>query len=108
MVSNNNMPDPMDTQVQWFSQAYQIIKSQLYIGAAFYSCLNPPASTGTHRSDQGCLIQLENNRALVHPAFTALSQAMALEDSYQEMISTGSGEIDIPFDPESFPKSSTP
>jgi hypothetical protein len=108
LVSYNNMPDPVDTQVQWFSQAYQIIKSQLYIGAAFYSCLNPPASTDTHRSDQGCLIQLENNRASVHPAFTALSQAMALEDSYQEMISTGSGEVDIPFDPESFPKSSTP
>lgn len=108
LVADKSMPDPLDDQVQWFSQAYQIIKSQLYIGAAFFGCLNPPALTDTHLSDQGCLIQLKNSRAVVHPAFTALSQAMALEDSYQAMISTGSGEVDIPFDPESFPKSSTP
>lgn len=108
MISDETSPDLVTNQVHWFSQAYQIMKSQLYIGAAFYGCLNPPATAGTPQREQNCLIQIKNNRVDLHPAYTALSQAIALEDSHQAMISLGYEEVAIPFDPNKFPKTSTP
>jgi hypothetical protein len=107
LISNTTSPDLESDQAHWFNQAFQLMKSQLYIGAAFYDCLNPPTSSDNSRGEQNCLIQLKDNKAVLHPAYTALSQTIALEDNHQAIISTDYKDV-IPFDPQSFPKASTP
>ena len=108
MISNEALSGLEKSQVQWFSQAYRIMKSQLYIGAAFYACLNPPAASDAHQPEQNCLIQIKSTKVDLHPAYTALSQTIALEESHQAMISLGYEEVAIPFDPQKFHKASTP
>jgi hypothetical protein len=67
-----------DSQSQWFTQAYQMMKSQLYIGAAFYGCLNPPTGILTGNSTDPCLISGENGQTGMHPAYASLMDMISL------------------------------
>ena len=68
------------SQTQWFNQAFQMMKSQLYIGAAFYDCLNPPAHDQLSVSSSSCLIQGDSYQTRVHPAYTSLAQMISMGD----------------------------
>ena len=69
------------SQTQWFNQAFQMMKSQLYIGAAFYNCLNLPANDQLSVNSSSCLIRGESNQTRVHPAYTSLAQMISMGDS---------------------------
>lgn len=56
-------------QTQWLSQAYQILKAQLYLGVAFFSQINPPGSQ-TFLSSPASLIHPDLS---FHPALSYLS-----------------------------------
>jgi hypothetical protein len=72
--------DELDGQVRWLNQAYQLMKSQLYIGVAFFDRLNPPESiTGTQ---VGSLIAANGDNGLfIHPALQAIGQIISLNRS---------------------------
>src|SRR3972149_1217885 len=45
-------------QIRWLNQALQVMRSQLYLGVAFYDRLNPPAdSESTNLSDTSLIIE---------------------------------------------------
>jgi hypothetical protein len=67
-----------DSQTQWFTQAYQMMKSQLYIGAAFYGCLNPPPGMLYEDSTDHCLISGESEQTGIHPAYASLMDLISL------------------------------
>jgi hypothetical protein len=68
------------SQTQWFTQAFQMMKSQLYIGAAFYNCLNPPVDNSSISSMDHCLIRGASDPAGMHPAYTSLLEMISLGD----------------------------
>lgn len=55
-VADQRYHDPQ-TQVDWLTQAYSLLRAQLYIGAAFYSSLNPDLG----KSNQGSSIIVDSN-----------------------------------------------
>ena len=55
-------------QTRWLTQAYQIMKAQLYIGVAFFSQVNPHEAN-SNQSNAAVLIQSDLN---IHPALTNL------------------------------------
>ncbi len=71
----NAISSPAD-QAIWLKQAYLMMRGQLYIGAAFFQNLNPSATD----ISTGSLMQVD---ASLHPAFKALGQLIALENSHQ-------------------------
>lgn len=60
-------------QSTWYSQAYTQLKSQLYIGVAFFSSLNP-ADTGSPAS----LIQIQGD---YHPFYRSLRELISINRS---------------------------
>lgn len=62
-------------QAEWFQQAFQLMSSQLYIGAAFFSQLNPPPDSSSPAAPPS-LIQLDLS---LHPALEKLSQRLSLQ-----------------------------
>ena len=74
-----------NNQSHWLSHALQIMKSQLYLGAAFHDCLNPPAVTGQPSSDQGCLISTDEGKTHIHPALTSVGYMNALAEKQQSL-----------------------
>ncbi len=58
-----------ENQTVWLSQAYRMLRAQLYIGAAFYSALNPSESTGSTS-----LIRSDTSH---HPFFDMLGKLIA-------------------------------
>ena len=98
-----------DERARWFNQAYQMMRSQLYIGAAFFDCSNPPVLKDSSQTSQQCLIQINDGKPSIHPAFTLLSQMIALENNHQKQLSDPQLEDKlIPFDPKTFLKLSSP
>ena len=88
-------------QSHWLSHAQHIMKSQLYIGAAFYDCLNPPGVT-PGQSDFGCLLQIDNGKTAIHPALHTLGYLNTLENTHRTQASNS--QQDKPtelFDPRS-------
>jgi hypothetical protein len=70
-------------QAAWLNQAYQVLRSQLYIGAAFFLQLNPPAS-GTHPAT-GAYTSLVLPDASLHPVCNLLTQLTSLENNAQSV-----------------------
>jgi hypothetical protein len=56
------LPATVESQAEWLYKAYSLLKGQLYIGAAFFSWLNPPA--GDH-PNQNSLFLPDSS---LHPA----------------------------------------
>jgi hypothetical protein len=69
----------MDDQESWFNQAVPLMKSQLYIGAVFYGCMNPSLKRHLKVDETTCLIQSEGSMAKYHPAYLSFSQMIALD-----------------------------
>ncbi len=57
-----------ENQARWLGQAYQLLKAQLFIGAAFFSQINPDPTLSPAPNS---LIQADMS---LHPAYTRLSQ----------------------------------
>lgn len=74
-----------NNQSHWLSHALQIMKSQLYLGAAFHDCLNPPAVTGQPSSAQGCLISTDEGKTHIHPALTSVGYMNTLAEKQQSL-----------------------
>lgn len=66
-------------QSAWLTRAIQLMRSQLYIGVAFYDCLNPPSDTTGNNRETDCLIQHENDEPIFHPAVASLKEIIMLE-----------------------------
>jgi hypothetical protein len=63
-----------DGQIRWLNQAFQLMKSQLYIGVAFFDRLNPPEDGERISSPVQSLIQKDAEGTHLHPALAALGQ----------------------------------
>jgi len=58
----------------WLTTAYQLMRSQLYIGAVFYDCLNRPGSQPASDISAHCLIQENHGQINYHPAIDIIAQ----------------------------------
>lgn len=72
------MPGSEETdsrQARWLESAYSLLQAQLYIGAAFYGCLNAPGSPAVNSLSTAntCLIGDHGGVARIHPAALVLS-----------------------------------
>jgi hypothetical protein len=70
-----------DGQIRWLNQAYQLMKSQLYIGVAFFDRLNPPDDSNRLASPVQSLIQMDAEGTHLHPALAALGQIITLNQT---------------------------
>jgi hypothetical protein len=70
-----------DGQIRWLNQAYQLMKSQLYIGVAFFDRLNPPEDSKHSTSPVQSLIQKDAEGTHLHPALAALGQIITLNQT---------------------------
>jgi hypothetical protein len=70
--------DRLDGQIRWLNQAYQLMKSQLYIGVAFFDHLNPPERGGSASSLALSLIIPGDDGPSLHPALEAIGQIISL------------------------------
>ncbi len=68
----------MDEQICWLNQAYQLMRSQLYIGVAFFDQLNPPENSKASLSIRHSLIVVDPNGAYSHPVLQAIGQIISL------------------------------
>ena len=64
-----------EKQAHWLGQAYQLLKAQLYIGAAFFNQLNPSDLTSSAHNPPS-LISMDLK---LHPALVRLSQLISPE-----------------------------
>jgi len=65
-------------QIRWLNQALQVMRSQLYLGVAFYDRLNPPAdSESTNLSDTSLIIE-RAGQVYLHPAVKALGRIITV------------------------------
>jgi hypothetical protein len=78
--SESKFADP-EIQAQWLNRAFQLLRAQLYVGAAFFQQLNPPTS-GTDPSS-GLFTSLILPDGALHPACTQLSQLTSLDANIQ-------------------------
>ena len=78
-------------QTEWINQSYQLMRSQLYIGAAFLDGLNPPGKKSD--SDHLYLIQTDGAQTSLHPALTAIGQLITLDRTGQTIPNPPSGPI---------------
>ena len=76
--SNRSSPEE---QSRWINKAFQLIRSQIYIGAAFVDRLNPPDQSGA--GDHRYLIQNKGQAIRLHPALYALAQLITLDRAGQ-------------------------
>lgn len=63
-----------ERQSQWLVDAYQLMRSQLYIGAAFYNCMNPPEKSSQHNACSSLL----RPGAVRHPVFDILKRLITI------------------------------
>ncbi len=63
-------------QVRWLIQAFNLTKSQLYLGVAFFDRLNP--ATGTSDKISNTLIQIDGASTHLHPALGTLGQIITV------------------------------
>jgi hypothetical protein len=78
-------------QTEWINQSYQLMRSQLYIGAAFLDRLNPPG----RNSDPNhlYLIRKDGAQTSLHPALAAIGQFITLDRTGQTVPNLRSGKI---------------
>ena len=70
-----------DGQIRWLNQAFQLMKSQLYIGVAFFDRLNPAEDGERSASPVQSLIQKDGEGTHLHPALAALGQIITLNQT---------------------------
>ncbi len=70
-----------DGQIRWLNQAYQLMKSQLYIGVAFFDRLNPPEDSEWTAGQIQSLILKDADGTHLHPALAALGQIITLNQT---------------------------
>lgn len=70
----NTSAHKADSQARWFAQAYQLARSQLYIGAVFHSCLEWNANDHGEIHAKDCLIEISATETRLHPAASLLAQ----------------------------------
>jgi hypothetical protein len=81
-------------QARWLHQAYRLLRSQLYIGTAFFQQLNPPApsergaNTVAYITEYGDSLVLPD--ASLHPACSVITQLTAVNANIQTVIFQGS------------------
>jgi hypothetical protein len=66
-------------QVHWIFDAYHLMQSQLYIGAAFIDCLN--SSKDGQPGTSHCLILNKNGSPSLHPILSAIAQVITADRS---------------------------
>lgn len=81
-----------DQQSRWINQAYTMMRSQLYIGAAFLDHFNPPTGISPQLSSQ-YLIETGGRSIRLHPALTALSQMITLDRTRQAIPVQGASSL---------------
>jgi hypothetical protein len=69
--------DPAE-QVRWLNQALHLMKSQLYLGVAFYDRLNPPAEAAPQNLPGTSLIIRQAGQVYMHPAMKALGRIITM------------------------------
>ncbi|UCH59366.1 MAG: hypothetical protein JSV61_14260 [Anaerolineales bacterium] len=81
-LSGQSAPNPSE-QIRWLNQALHMMKSQLYLGVAFYDRLNPPADfTRTAWSGESLIIKQDND-VFIHPAVKALGRIITMVETGQ-------------------------
>ena len=98
--TEETIPETVDDQAEWLYQAYSLLKSQLYIGAALFSWLNLPA---TDNPNQNALFLADSS---LHPASGQLSiliskanipdQSIAVQDNSLNLPSPESERVNLP------------
>jgi hypothetical protein len=78
-------------QTEWINQSYQLMRSQLYIGAAFLDSLNPPGKNLD--PDHLYLIRKDGGQTSLHPALAAIGQFITLDRTGQTVPNLQSGKI---------------
>lgn len=71
-ASADNSNEQRLQQARWLKQAYDLLQAQLYIGAAFYSCLNSPSDA----AQSGCLVETFQPEPALHPAASLLASSI--------------------------------
>jgi hypothetical protein len=71
-ASVENTKEQRLQQARWLKQAYDLLQAQLYIGAAFYSCLNSPGDAAQY----GCLVETIQPQPTLHPAASLLASSI--------------------------------
>ncbi len=80
------------SQSNWLGHALQLMKSQLYLGAAFHDCLNPPIDSGQNQSNRSCLIRVGEGNVQIHPALTNIGYMNELVAKQQSIASSSERE----------------
>ena len=65
-------------QIRWLNQALHMMKSQLYLGAAFYDRLNPPSDSESVDLADTSLIIEKAGQVYLHPAVKALGRIITM------------------------------
>lgn len=92
-TGNQRMADHNE-QARWLNQAYRLLRSQLYIGTAFFQQLNPPDPA--ERATNSAASTTEFGHSLVlpdaslHPACNVISQLTAVNANVKTVIFEGS------------------
>jgi len=81
----SRMTDEVSSQSSWVKQAYHLMRSQLYIGAAFFDQLNPPRKSQSQT--RNTWIQVEKGKTWLHPAVSALGELITLDKTGQHVSS---------------------
>lgn len=76
-------------QSEWINQSYLLMRSQLYIGAAFLDGLNPPVTNPD--PDRLYLIQKDAAQISLHPALAGIGQLITLDRTGQTIPNSLSG-----------------
>jgi hypothetical protein len=71
----------VDEQIRWLNQAYHLMKSQLYIGVAFFDRLNPPELDTPPAPKPTSLIVIDEQGTHLHPALAAIGQIITLNQT---------------------------
>lgn len=71
-ASADSTNDQRLVHARWLKEAFDLLQAQLYIGAAFYSCLNSPADA----AQPGCLVETFQSEPTLHPAASMLASSI--------------------------------
>jgi hypothetical protein len=77
-----SLRDNLANQNEWLIQAYRQLRSQLYLGVAFFDSLNPP---GEARASQIGHFSLVGEGLTKHPFFTSLMEIIAQNNRQQNL-----------------------
>jgi hypothetical protein len=84
----------LDEQARWLNQAYRLLRSQLYIGVAFFDQLNPPDQT-ERAANSAALTGIISSTLVfpdssLHPACNVLTQLTSVNANIKTVVFEGS------------------